>query len=81
MLAMLSNNTCALACLTGFGFNSAMPDVCIVCQANCSSCYDSPTNCTNCYSGYYLYDDGSTVSCINPCPSHYYANFTGNFYI
>jgi hypothetical protein len=81
MLAMLSNNTCALTCLTGFGFNSVVPAVCIVCQANCSSCYDSATNCTDCYIGFYLYGNGSNISCINPCPTHFYPNSTGIFKI
>ncbi len=79
MAAMLSGTTCNLTCLTGYGVDSLNLDTCIQCQTNCSSCVDSSTNCTNCYTGYYLYNDGSTISCINPCPTHYFINITGNF--
>jgi hypothetical protein len=78
---MLSNFTYALTCLAGFGFNSLVPGVCVICQANCSSCYNLATNCTDCYPGYFLYDDNITVSCTSPCPPHHYIDSTGNFYI
>jgi proprotein convertase subtilisin/kexin type 5 len=74
--AMLSGTTCALTCMTYYGFNSSDPNVCIHCATNCTSCYDSALNCTKCISNHYLYFDGQNTTCINPCPSHTYVSGT-----
>lgn len=74
-LAKLSGNTCNITCAIGYGNDSSVLDTCIKCQDNCTSCLDFNTTCISCYPGYFLYDDNVTVSCINPCPSHYYATW------
>jgi proprotein convertase subtilisin/kexin type 5 len=72
----LSNKTCALTCLAGFGNDTNVPDTCIQCATNCSSCLDISTNCTVCYSGFYLLPNVNGTGCIGTCPSRYYPNNT-----
>ena len=42
---------------------------------------DTATNCLNCYFPFLLYDSALTlgvVTCVGACPSHYYADLSGN---
>jgi proprotein convertase subtilisin/kexin type 5 len=72
--SMLSNTTCDLACLTGYGVNSSNLLVCIQCDTNCSVCLNHPKNCTVCIAGNYLYYNGLDTLCVSICPNGTYSS-------
>ncbi len=77
--AKLSGSSCSTNCLTGYGDDINNRDVCLVCQANCKYCQDTPSNCLDCIAPYLLfYVADYNYVCVNPCPSHYYSNMIGN---
>lgn len=46
------------------------------CPTNCITC-SSPTNCTVCSPTFYiLVNTSSTATCVNPCPTGYYADLS-----
>ena len=51
--------------------------MCLACDSVCIACTGFPTPCSVCATGYYLYSS----TCINPCPTSYFAfNVSGTGY-
>lgn len=78
----LSNTTCSLTCLSGYG-QQTVPNFCIKCDVKCTSCFDDPLNCSACVKSgpnqAYVYTADPLVAyseCVNPCPAGTFANKT-----
>lgn len=76
--AKLSGTKCAKTCQSGYGNDTQILDVCIKCISFCDKCFDKPDNCSKCVSNYYLYNNGTNLSCVSNCPSHFFQNSTGS---
>jgi len=83
----LSGNTCDTACRSSnpsYGATST-GNVCILCDVLCRICFDSPTNCSACTTfgvniAFFYVDplNPSIMTCLQTCPTGYFANRTGN---
>lgn len=73
----LSGTTCNETCLTGYGYQST-PNFCILCDLNCTICYELPVNCSACttYGTYESFLYSITNQCLAICPPGYFANVT-----
>jgi hypothetical protein len=73
---VLSGNSCATTCDTGYFIPSTDPttQVCKNCDVSCLKCTLNSTNClvNQCNIGYIYFSINST--CLNPCPNGYYNN-------
>lgn len=69
--------SCIDSCPDGFYPDQSDAWICRACTVieGCSKCDDAST-CTECANSYYLYDDSSTVTCLQSCPEGYYADST-----
>lgn len=78
---MLSGTTCATACLPGYG-PKFDPAVCVLCDNQCTSCFDLATNCSACKTNgsneAWLYFNSTLdySECVSPCPTGNFANDT-----
>jgi hypothetical protein len=73
----LSGTTCAVNCLAQYGQTSTL-SLCVLCDVKCTACYLTSTNCSACTTSgtdeAFLYG----FTCINPCPTSYFANVTNH---
>lgn len=62
--------TCKRPCPVGYFYSEDL-DVCVVCAAQCSTCFGpSSSNCTSCTEGYLLF--GTTCEHTTECPESFY---------
>ena len=73
----LGSTVCSLECPVGQYRRDGYPNVCQMCSPECGGCFKTSTNCTEahkCALNYFFYRP--TNSCIQACPTGYYANIT-----
>ena len=74
-----SDGDCVTSGNCGVGFfadNSADPNACVACEANCAACSDGST-CTTCSTNYFLKSDGDCVASGN-CGVGFFADISAD---
>ncbi len=56
------------------GYYEETDFVCYKCSDNCRSCETHTDYCSSCNVGKFLYAEDQSVTCLDACPEHYYAD-------